>query len=128
MKFDIQIVTDTDKSSRYTLYETWFNKKITIVLENRSGTDWEVVSSISLPKTVFQIMKPENLRANNETGVKDTDSSCSSFHHHTIGDRFELPSQVRQALFERDCEEIPLSENQLGYFSDLETLECFGRL
>ena len=73
-------------------------------------------------------MKPENLRANNETGVKDTDSSCSSFHHHTIGDRFELPSQVRQALFERDCEEIPLSENQLGYFSDLETLEWFWEI
>ena len=32
---------------------------------------------------------------------------------------------IKKVLFKCDCEELPLSENQMGYFSDLETLEWF---
>ena len=46
-------------------------------------------------------------------------SAEENFHVLTNVDRFELPVSVREVLFRFDCEDIPLSENQLGYMSGL---------
>ena len=97
-------------------------------MENKVGGDWEVNNSISIPKPVFKMLRPEKLAGGIAPGPGGSASSNSSFSYQIIGDRFELPIQVRQVLFQRDCEEIPLSENQLGYFSDLETLEWFWEI
>ena len=128
MKFDIQRITDSESSSRYTLYETWFNNKITIVSENKIGSDWVVNNSLSVPKLLFKILRPENLIGSIAPGLEGAEISKSNFRYEIIGDRFDLPDQVRKVFFQRDCEEIPLSENQLGYFSDLETLEWFWEI
>ena len=128
MKFDIQVLTDSDEATRYTLYETWFNRKITIVLEQKIAHSWEVINSLSVPKAVLNVLQTDTKLMSLTKGLQGEESADKNFDHSTIYDRFQLPPEVRRVLFERDCEEIPMSENQMGYFSDLETLEWFWEI
>ena len=145
MKIDIQTVTDFSDYTRYTFYETWFNDKIVIVMEKKMmDEDWQVMTSVSLPKPLMEILKlkasgsrvstsfgnvPTSI--NNYPGprfstiLENVATSTNSYRAKTVVDRLELPTQVRKVLFKCDCEEIPLSENQMRYFSDLEALEWF---
>ena len=145
MEIDIQTFTDFSDYTRYTFYETWFNDKIVIVMEKKMMVeDWQVMTSVSLPKPLMEILKlkasgpristsPGNVPTsiNNYPGpristiLENVPTSTNSYRAKTVIDRLELPTQVKKVLFKCDCEEIPLSENQMGYFSDLETLEWF---
>ena len=125
MKFDIQTFTDSDDSVRFTFYESWYNKSIIIVKEERfTDEDWTVVNSLSVPKDLFGLMN-----AKGSTDTRDNPGASVetdvTFLARTLTDRLELPIHVRRTILERDCEEIPLYENQTGYFNDLETLEWF---
>ena len=126
MKTDIQTFTDDDGSIRYTFYETWFNEKISIVIEEKpKEEEWRVVNSVSLPKTIMNVIKVKAQPSTFATNTEDQQTPKKQLTGTTVVDRFDLPKEVRKVLFECDCAEIPLSENQLGYFSDLETLEWF---
>ena len=102
--------------------------------------DWQVMTSVSLPKPLMEIPKlkasgPRNSTSlgnvptsiNNYPGprtstfLENVPTSTNSYRAKTVVDRMELLTQVEKVLFKCDCEEIPLSENQMGYFSDLET-------
>ena len=106
--------------------------------------DWQVMTSASLPKLLIEILElkasgPRNSTSlgivpksiNNYPGpristiLENVPTSTNSYRAKTVVDRLELPTQVKKVLFECDCEDIPLSENQMGYFSDLDTLEWF---
>ena len=122
---EIKTFTNCEDNVRFTFYQTWFNKNIVIVSEKKLDTDdWKVQSSLSLPKTILNKFSLSTIGLN----VSNNDESIqhsSDFTQELVMDRFSLPMEVRKILFECDCDEIPLSENQLGYFSDLETLEWF---
>ena len=106
--------------------------------------DLQVMTSVSLPKPLMEILKlkasgpristslgnvPTSI--NNHPGpristiLENVTTSSNNYRAKTVVDRLELPTQVKKVLFKCDCEEIPFSENQMGYFSDLETLEWF---
>ena len=106
--------------------------------------DWQVMTSLSLPKPLMEILKLkasgpkistslENVRTSIKknpgprisTTLENVPTSTNSYRAKTVVDRLELPTQVKKVLFNGDCEEIPLSENEMGYFSDLEALEWF---
>ena len=57
------------------------------------------------------------------TILENVPTSTNSYQAKTVIDHFELPTQVKKELLKCDGEEMPLLENQVGYFSDLETLE-----
>ena len=86
--------------------------------------EWSIESSMSVPKDVFGLLKAEggSVTSADSLGAGLADKK---FHAKQLADRFELPLHVRKILFKLYCEEIPISENQPGYFSDLETIECF---
>ena len=54
-----------------------------------------------------------------------TDTVEEPFSTTIIYDRFELPSALRQLLYEIDCRNVPFTENQMGYLSNMETLEWY---
>ena len=129
MKFEIQTFTDSDHSVRFTFYESWYNKSIIIVKEERfSDEDWAVVNSLSVPKDLFFLLNGKGSTSALRGNLGSVGDSEIKFHARTLPDRLELPLHVRKTLLERDCEEIPLYENQTGYFNDLETLEWFWNI
>ena len=128
MKLKMQTFISTSGSSRFTFYETWFNKTVAIVKEELWEEVWSITSVISLPKTIFNMLEYET------NGDETTSSSQLDQHAETpftakvIDDRFLLPLKVREALFEIDCQNIPWSENQMGCMNDLETLEWYWNI
>ena len=125
MKIDIQTFTDSDDSLRFTFYESWFNKSIIVVKEERfSDEDWSVVNSLAIPKSLFGVLKA-TVSAPTACANRFVVTDDTNYRSETIEDRLQLPLHVRKSLLDRDCEEIPLYENQTGYFNDVETLEWF---
>ena len=126
MKIDIQTFTDFTDYTRYTFHETWFKDKTVIVMEKKMmAEDWQVMTSVSLPQPLMEILKLKASGPRISTSLENVPTSTNSYRAKTVVDRLELPTQVKKVIFKCDCEEIPLSENQMGYFSDLETLEWF---
>ena len=129
MKIDIQTFTDFDDSVRFTFYESWFNKSIVIVKEERfTDEDWAVVNWLSVPKDIFGLLKGKGSTFTCSENFGCVGTAEVKFHAKTIENRLQLPIPVRKCLLERDCGEIPLYENQTGYFNDLESLEWFWDL
>ena len=126
-KFETKIFTRSEDSIRYTIYATWFDEHIVVVFEKEIGDeDWEVKNHLSLPKKLMEIfnVKKVGSTVTNTAEAFQPSKNCE-FREKTAVDRFESLMPVRTVLFQCDCDEMPLSEIQLGYLSDLETLECF---
>ena len=129
MKLQMQTFTSTCGSRRFTFYETWFTKTIAIVKEELWEDEWSIKCSMSIPKALFSMLEYETTR---ECSIPINSMKCDDtivpVTTSVIYDRFELPASVREVLFRIDCQNIPTSENQLGCFSDLETLEWYWNI
>ena len=101
---------------------------MTFVLEQKTANSGEVINSLSVPKAVLDVLQTDTNLSSLLKGLEGEETPSKNFEKQTIFDRFQLPPEVQRVLFERDCEEIPMSENQLGYFSDLKTLEWFWEI
>ena len=126
MKFEIQTFTDSDDFLRFTFYESWFNNSIIVVKEKRfRDEDWSVVNSLAIPENLFGVLTATSSAPTMSSNISLVVSDDTNYRAKTIEDRLHLPLHVRKTLLDRDCEEIPLYENQNGYFNDVETLEWF---
>ena len=99
-----------------------------IVRKEKSDDEWSVKNSISVPTVIFGLLKSKSIPPNIVSNLGNLGLAEGIFHVRTNVDRFELPVSNREVLFRIDCEGIPLSENQLGYMSDLETLEWYWEI
>ena len=115
-------------NSRFTFYETWFNKTIVIVEEKFWEGNWSIKKSISLPKKLFSSLQfhcNESLSNSSINFSSSMNNLEEPFSITRVYDRFELPLAVRELLFDIDCQNVPITENQLGCMSDYETLEWY---
>ena len=125
MKLPLQTFRCINNHSRFTFYETWFTRTIAIVEEDLWEDVWSIKSSVSIPKDLFSLLRTECSPKITPQTTNMTDTVEEPFSTTIIYDRFELPSAVRQLLYEIDCRNVPFSENQMGYLSDMETLEWY---
>ena len=96
-----------------------------MVREEKSDDQWNVKKSISVRKDKFGTLKSKSVPPNIVSSLGTVGLAEEKFHVGTNIDRFELPVSVREVLFRFDCEDILLSENQLGDMSDVETLQWY---
>ena len=126
MKLPMQTFTAVSGNSRFTFYETWFNKTIAIIEEAWWEDVWSIKSSVSIPKDLFILLRAQCVSGGTNPNIFNlTDTVETPFTTTKVYDRFELPYGVRQLLFDIDCRNIPVSENQLGCMTDLENLESY---
>ena len=125
MKLPMQAFTAVFGNSRFTFYETWFNKTIAIVEEAWWEDVWSIKSSVSLPKDLFILLRYQCVLGINPSSFNSTDTVENPFTTTIVYDRFELSYGERQLLFDIDCRNIPLLENQLGCMAELENLEWY---
>ena len=98
-----------------------------IVREQKSDGEWSVKISISVPKDIFGLLKSKSVPLNIVSSLANVGLVEESFHVRTNFDGFDLPVTVGE-VFRFHCEDIPLSEIQLGYMSDLEKLELYWEI
>ena len=128
MKVEIQSFTSYFCSSRYSFQETWFNKSVVIFREEKIDDEWSIENSLSIPKDIFGLMKSKGVPPSIVSSLGTEGLSEENFHVRTIGGCSELLISVRDFLFRFDCEDIPLSGNQLGFLSNIETVEWFWEI
>ena len=128
MKLKIQTFTSFYCSYRYAFYENWFNKFVAIVRRDKSDHEWSVRNSISVPEHINALLHSKSVPPNIVSSLGTVSLAEEIFHVPTNGDRFELPVSVRGVLFRFHCEDIPQSENQLGYMWNSETLELYWEI
>ena len=100
-------------------------KKIDIIEETWWEDVWSIKSSVSIPKDLFFLLRGKCVSGTNPNSFNLTDILETPFTTAIVFDRIELPYGVRQLLFDIDCRNIPVSENQLGCMTDLENLESY---
>ena len=125
MKLPMQTITGVSGNSRFTFYETWFNKTIAIIEEEWWEDVWSMKSSVSIPKDLFIPLRAECVSGTNPNSFNLTGTVETPLTTTIVYDRFELPYGVRQLLFDIDCRNIPVSENQFVCMIDLENLESY---
>ena len=110
------------------MYETWFNKPVAIAREKKSDRECSVKNSISVPEDIFGLLKSQSVPPNIVSSLGTVGLAEEFFHvrENVVG--CDIPVSVREVLLRFDCEDIPLSENQFGYMSDLETLEWYWEI
>ena len=124
MNLPMQTFIAVSGNSRFTIHESWFKKTIAIV-EVWWEDVWSIKSSVSIPKDLFNLLRAECVLGINPNSFNSTDTGENTFTTTIVYDRFELPYGVRQLLFDIDCQNIPLSETQLGCMTDLGSLEWY---
>ena len=125
MKLKMQIFSSFYSFYRYTFYKTWVKKHVMIVREEKSHDEWSVRNCISVPEDMFGLLKSKSVPPNIVSSFRTVCLGKENFHVRKNVDCFDLPLSVRKFLFGFDFENIPLSENQLGYMSLLEMLERY---
>ena len=86
----------------------------------KNAYSWEVASSVLFQYTeqFWTFYRKTNLMS--LTKALESEEPGKNFEQQTTYDRFQLPTGVRRALFERDCKKIPRWENQLWFCSDID--------
>ena len=125
MNLPMQTFTAVSGNSRFTLYETWFNKTIAIIEGAWWEDVWSIKSSVSIPKDLFILLRAHCVSGTCPNIFNLTDTVETLFTTTIVYDRFELLYGVRQLLFDLDCRNMPVLENQLCCMTDLENLESY---
>ena len=76
---------------------------MTIVLEQQTANQWEVVNSLSVPKAVLNVSQTDTNLMSLTKRLEGEETPNKIFEKQTIYERFQLPPEVRRVLFERDC-------------------------
>ena len=101
MKIDFQTFTDVSDYTRYKFYETWFNVKSVNVMEKKMmDDDWQVMTSVSLPKQLLEILKLKTLGPRISTSFANFPTSTNSYRARTLVDCLEFSTQVKKKDFQ----------------------------
>ena len=109
------VIDHPENMSRRTLiYCTYDTSAVVIINQiSTSSTLWENDGSLMIPMETFTCV----------AGLLGlTEMQANSHHVLTLNKRKDLPDNLRNLLFKYDCENIPLSENQLGSYYETKVL------
>ena len=120
-------------SKRFIIYETQFQKTLTIFEQVRSDENdrWEPKQHILLPNMVYDKLSKAPIEKTILERRRKTDSvDCEAASNSDIEslhrcDLPMLPIQIKRILCRDDCAMVPLTENQIGFFREVDSLENF---
>ena len=120
-------------SKRFIIYETQFQKALSIIEQMRSDENdrWETKQHILLPNMVYhKLSKQPTEKTILERKRKIDSVDCEAASNWDIEslhrcDLPMLPIQIKRILCRDDCAMVPLTENQMGFFREVDSLEDF---
>ncbi len=115
---DIKIVTQTDSNTRYLFHKT--ATSILIVTQRRDNEDYIDEKSFALPLFLVPALEVQNISIKN---LPHYDDSFDSTVQIESVESTALSESIRNQFFELACQDVPLTENQMGTFSFIWTLE-----
>ena len=117
-------------SKRFIIYETQFQKALSIIEQVKSDKNdrWETKQHILLPNVVYhKLSKPpaEKTILERKRKIDSVDSEDWDIESLHRCDLPMLPIQIERILCSDDCAMVPITDNQMGFFREVESLEYF---
>ena len=119
-------------SKRFIIYETQFQKALSIIEQGWSDENdrWETKQHILLPNEVYRkLSRPptektilEKRKIDAVYSEAESSWAIESLHRCDLP---MLPVQIKRILCRDDCAMVPITENQLGVWREVDSLEDF---
>ncbi len=115
---DIKIVKQTDSNTRYLIDKT--ATSILIVAQRRDNADYFDEKCFALPLFIVPALEGQNIRIKN---LPIYDNSFDSTVQIESVESTAIYESTRNQFFELACQDVPLTEDEMGTFSFIWTLE-----
>ena len=113
---------------RTTAYETYKKEKVVIVKQELRDKEWITINHMALPIVVFDYIQSFRFEKALTKGAQYTIDHVTGYVREFVFNPETIDENVRKVLYDYDIKEIPLYENQEGYWSHLEIFDSLWRI
>ena len=126
----IVIILKDEKNtdSRTIAYESFRKDTLVIIQQQLTENEWVTVNHMAVPIIMFDYIQSFRFEKALLKGSQYTLDFVTNYIREFIFDPMVLEENVRKILHDYDIKEIPLYENQEGYWRDLEMIESLWKL
>ena len=125
----ISLKNEKNTDSRAIAYESFRKETLVIIQQQLTGNEWATVNHMAVPIVMFDYMQSFQFEKALLKGSQYTLDFETNYIREFIFDPMVLEENVRKILLHTyDIKEIPLYENQEGYWQDLEMIESLWKL
>ena len=108
-------------------YETYKKEKVVIVKQELRDNEWITINHMALPIVIFDYIQSFRFEKALMKGAQYTIDHVTGYVREFVFNPETIDENVRKILYDYDIKEIPLYENQEGYWRDLEIIDSFWR-
>ena len=108
-------------------YETYKKEKVVIVKQELRD-EWITITHMALPIVIFDYIQSFRFEKVLMKGAQYTIEHVTGYVREFVLNPETIDENVRETLYDYDIKEIPLYENQEGYWRDLEIIDSFWRI
>ena len=109
-------------------YETYKKEKVVIVKQELRDNEWISINHMALPIVIFDDIQLFGFEKALMKGAQYTIDQVTGYVREFVFNPETIDENVRKILYDYDIKEIPLYENQEGYWMDLEIFDSFWRI
>ena len=124
----IILKADSTPDSRTIAYETYRKQTVIIVQQDYQLDGWVTVNHMAKPIVIFDFIQSFRFEKGLVKGAQYLLDFVTSYVREFVFDPDTLDDGVRKIFYDYDVKEIPLYENQEGYWRDLELVESIWKM
>ena len=126
----VVIILKSEKSleKRTIAYETYRKEIIVIIEQGWTNDTWVTSNHMSLPVVMLDFIQSFRFEKPLLKGSQYTLDFVTNYTREFMFDTSVLEANVRKIFYDYDLKEIPLYENQEGYWRDLERIEALWKI
>ena len=109
-------------------YETYKKENFVIVKQELRDNDWITINHMALPIVIFDYIQSFRFEKALMKRAQYTIEHVTGYKREFVFNPETIDENVRKILYDYDIKEIPLYENQEGYWRDLEIIDSFWRI
>ena len=119
---------ETNPDLRTIAYETCKKEKVVIVKQELRDKEWITINHMALPIVIFDYIQSFRFEKALTKGAQYTIDHVTGYIRKFVFNPETIDGNVRKILYDYDIKEIPLYENQEGYWKDLQIIDSFWRI
>ena len=124
----IILKAESTPDSRTIAYETYRKQTVIIVQQDYQLDGWVTVNHMAVPIVIFDFIQSFRFEKGLMKGAQYLLDFVTSYVREFVFDPDTLDDGVRKIFYDYDVKEIPLYENQEGYWRDLELVESIWKM
>ena len=124
----IILKAESTPDSRTIAYETYRKQTVIIVQQDYQLDEWVTVNHMAVPIVIFDFIQSFRFEKGLMKGAQYLLDFVTSYVREFVFDPDTLDDGVRKIFYDYDVKEIPLYENQEGYWRDLELVESIWKM